>query len=84
MKATYLTVAEMADLPKLNKQAVCNWINARERPPVKVGVAAALDRGGHSDLIEGRWALAQAAEGSPPTRWSPRPTAGPCPSRPTI
>lgn len=37
MEDSFLTVAEVAELPKLNQQTVRNWIDRGELPAVRVG-----------------------------------------------
>jgi excisionase family DNA binding protein len=57
---TFLTVAEVATLLKLNQQTVRNWIDAGSLPAVRVGRRVRIPRAALDQLIE------HGAQGSVP------------------
>lgn len=66
----FLTVAEVAELLKLNQQTVRNWIDAGSLPAFRVGRRVRILR---TDLEQ---ILAQGRQGSTDTSWSVQ-TGGP-------
>jgi excisionase family DNA binding protein len=65
---SFLTVADVAEILKLNQQTVRNWIDQGSLPAVRVGRRVRIRR---SDLER------KLAEGSTVTTAAPPPTAGP-------
>ena len=65
---TFLTVAEVAELLKLNQQTVRNWIDAGSLPAIRVGRRVRIKRSDLDRILESGY------RGTPP---SAVPTAGP-------
>jgi excisionase family DNA binding protein len=65
---SFLTVAEVAELLKLNQQTVRNWIDQGSLPALRVGRRVRIRR---SDLERVLAAGATSAENSPTARNSP-------------
>jgi excisionase family DNA binding protein len=64
----FLTVAEVAELLKLNQQTVRNWIDAGTLPALKVGRRVRIRRADLEAKLEaGRTTAAPAARGSGPS-----------------
>jgi excisionase family DNA binding protein len=66
---TFMTVAEIAEVLKLNKQTVRNWIDRGELPAIHVGRRVRVKRSDFERLIE------QGYTGPPSTSTAPETTA---------
>lgn len=71
LEASYLTVAEVAELLKLNQQTVRNWIDQGSLPALRVGRRVRIKR---SDLERVLAAGYTARGGSPSAETSPSAT----------
>jgi excisionase family DNA binding protein len=89
---SFLTVAEVADLLKLNQQTVRNWIDQGSLPAFKVGrrvrikrsdLDRVLERGYRAGSVEAEQVTGPSAEdfwgGEPVGMAEPDPTAAPAP-----
>ena len=64
---TYLTVAEVAEILKLNQQTVRNWIERGELPAVRLGRRVRIKRSDFDQLVEQGYVSRPAPP--PPSIW---------------
>lgn len=68
---SFLTVAEVAEMLKLNQQTVRNWIDQGSLPALRMGRRVRIKRSDFERVVE------QSYAGAPPAAPAPAPSAGP-------
>ena len=65
LEDTFLTVAEVAEMLKLNQQTVRNWIDQGSLPALRVGRRVRIRRSDLERVLERGSTIASAAEPTP-------------------
>lgn len=68
---SFLTVAEVAEILKLNQQTVRNWIDAGSMPAVKIGRRVRIKRSDLDRIVEAGYAPGTVRPGTPPRDTGP-------------